>query len=233
MNGQIEVELQEWMGSDVSIANAAWSSTYDKAKREDKYDDENKVKELVSRLAREGHSVPFESVVLRFWLRLPILVDRQHMTHRIASHNGLSGRYRTLPSDWSSVPDDVVEILNKVKSVTGNYVSARFNQLMQDQLDFYKFVLSDTKKAEHDKIITNSEYKRVREVVRGVIGTASMVERTTVMNLRSFANYQRLRNSEHAQKEIRLVAQKMLDAVREKNICPVAIMALENQGWMI
>src|SRR5271154_6353925 len=94
--GKILVELQETMGSDASIANAAWTSTYNKDKREDKYDDPDKVSNIVKRCILDGHSVPLESVILRFWIRHPIFNDRQHMTHRIASHNGLSARYRTM-----------------------------------------------------------------------------------------------------------------------------------------
>src|SRR5271166_2784608 len=115
MNAKIEVQLQEIMGSDAAIANAAWTSTYDKAKREDKYDDPVKVKTLVTRLIKEGHSVPVESVIFRFWIRHPIFNDRQHMTHRIASHNGLSARYRSMPGDWFSMPEDVKEIIHKMK----------------------------------------------------------------------------------------------------------------------
>ena len=36
-----------------------------------------------------------------------------------------------------------------------------------------------------------------------------------MFNMRSFANFQKLRNSEHAQKEIREIAQLMIDLVRE------------------
>ena len=110
---QILVELQEWMGSDLSIANAAWTSTYDKDKREDKYLDQEKINNLVRRLILDRHGTPIESVVFRFWIKMPIFVDRQHMTHRVASHNGLSGRYRTMPEDFYDIPEDVNAILNK------------------------------------------------------------------------------------------------------------------------
>jgi thymidylate synthase ThyX len=72
---QICVELQEAMGSDRSVANSAWTSSFDKNKRDIKTDEQ--VADLVKRLALEGHSTPFESVVFRFWLRIPIFVDRQ------------------------------------------------------------------------------------------------------------------------------------------------------------
>jgi thymidylate synthase (FAD) len=233
--GKILVELQEWMGSDVSIANAAWTSTYDKQKREDKYDDKEKVEKLVERLIIDGHGTPVESVIFRFWIRMPIFTDRQHMTHRIASHNGLSGRYRTMPLDWYSLPDDVVEILNKSSDANdwGKYFKNVFDDICELATETYKRELDSLKEAEKNGKITNVEFKRAREILRGMLPTAGMVERTTIMNLRSFANYQRLRNSDHAQPEIRLVAQKMLEEVKKANVAPVAIRTLENVGWRI
>lgn len=230
---KIEVELQEFMGSDVAIANAAWTSTYNKAKRESDYEDKDKVARLIARMAREGHSTPFESVVFRFWIRMPIHTDRQHMTHRIASHNGLSGRYRTLPIDYYEIPDDVFEILNRATMNFGDGLRAKFNEMMEEQVEFYRDILDVLKGSEAAELISNTEYKRVREIIRGVIGTASMVERTTIFNLRSFANYQRLRNSHHAQAEIKQVAQMMLEQVNATGVCPLAITALENNGWRI
>jgi thymidylate synthase (FAD) len=235
MKGKILVELQEWMGSDASIANAAWTSTYDKSSREDKYDDPDKVASLVPRLIRDGHSVPIESVILRFWIRHPIFNDRQHMTHRIASHNGLSGRYRTLPEDWYSIPEDCVGILNRA-SVNGNMgdlVKEEFDTLCARANYFYKSKLEMLKNAEKVGNISNDEYKRCREILRGVLPVAGMVERTSILNLRSFANYQRLRNSSHAQLEIRSVAQMMLEEVKKAGVAPIAIATLEEMKWSI
>lgn len=235
MNGRILVELQETMGSDESIANAAWVSTFDKAKREDKYDDPEKVKALVPRLIRDGHSTPIESVILRFWIRMPIFTDRQHMTHRIASHNGLSGRYRTLPEDFFSIPDDCVEILNKASENHNWGVNMRedFDTLCKRANSWYRNAVDLLRQHEKSGRITNTEYKRVREILRGVLPTAGMVERTTIFNLRSFANYQRLRNSDHAQPEIREVARLMLEEVKKQNVAPIAVATLEETGWRI
>lgn len=230
---QILVELQDSMGSDASIANSGWTSTYNKDRREKKYDAPGKVSDFIWNAARDGHSTPFESVVFRFWFRWPIFTDRQHMTHRIASHNGLSGRYRTLPSDWFSIPADVRGILGKVDPNFAEDTLFEYDELMRMQQEFYRRVLDTLKNAEQSNFVSNKEYKRCREVLRGVIGTAAMVERTTMINLRSFANYMRLRNSEHAQAEIRTAAQMMLQQVQEANICPVALEALEKYGWQI
>lgn len=221
------------MGSDRSIANAAWTSSYDKDKRDDRPDEQ--VERVVKQLATNRHSTPFESVVFRFWFKWPIYVDREHMTHRIASHNGLSARYRTLPTEWYMPPDDVLKIVDKVSGPLNKRSAFEFayDNLCKQSFEFYNAVLADFKKKEQDGEISNDEYKRVRESVRGVLPIASMVERTTVMNLRSFANYQKVRNSEYAQPEIRYAAQLMLEEVRKANVCPVAIDALAERGWDI
>jgi len=224
--GQIEVELQGCFGSDRAIAESAWTSSYSRSKKEKK--SETEVERLVRRLAREGHSVPFESVVFRFWFRWPIFVDRQHMTHRIASHSGLSGRYRTLPEDFYTTPTEVDLILSRANISPSRY-HTRINQCVEE----YREYLGELKVAKKSRIITPEEYKRAREVLRGMVPTASMVERTTIMNLRSFANYQKLRNSDHAQPEIRCAAEKMLEQVKAAKVCPVAIEELEILKWRI
>jgi len=231
LDGKILVELQESMGSDASIANSAWTSTYDKDKREDKYDDKEKVEKLVRMLARSGHSTPFESVVFRFWIRMPIFTDRQHMTHRLQSSSGLSGRYRTLPSDFYELPDDVKGILEKTDN--NSWIQYAYHNALQKSWDHYESSLDILKKACDDNNISNPEYKRCREVLRGVLGTSFMVERVSIFNLRSFANYMKLRKSEHAQAEIRCVAEQMYQCVKKAEVCPVALEELENKGWTV
>jgi thymidylate synthase (FAD) len=231
---QIKVELQEWMGGDRAIAEAAWTSSFDYQKKKSRTDED--VKRVVNMLADLKHSVPFESVVLRFWMKLPIQTDRQHMTHRIASHSGMSGRYRTMPSEWFEIPRDIQEILWKLDDKEpsfGKDISNEYNNLCQEANNWYKYLIEDLKEFEKQEVISNPEFKRLREFFRGVLPQNNMTERTTIMNLRSFANYQKLRNSEHAQKEIRLMAQMMLTQVQEKNICPIALEALQRNGWSI
>ncbi|NDG19387.1 MAG: FAD-dependent thymidylate synthase [Betaproteobacteria bacterium] len=164
---QILVELQETMGSDLSIANAAWTSTYDKSKREEKYLDTDKIESLVKRLIIDKHGTPVESVVFRFWIRMPIFVDRQHMTHRIASHNGLSGRYRTMPEDFYEIPNDVNEILNKCGS---QYIAKDYSDICLNANSSYRNAINELKKCEKNGIITNEEFKRAREILRGQFG---------------------------------------------------------------
>lgn len=227
---QIKVELQEWMGNDRSIANAAWTSSYEHEKNQNRTDED--VARVINMLADSKHSVPFESVVFRFWIKLPLVADRQHMTHRIASHSGMSGRYRTMPSEWFEMPQDVENILLKITSNPGplknqyHYLCSEANRWYIEKTEFLR-------QQEKDGRISNPEFKRLREFFRGVLPQNNMTERVSLFNLRSFANYQKLRNSDHAQPEIREVAVQMLEQVVEKNICPVALDALKRNNWVI
>lgn len=240
MSNQILVELQDWMGDDRKIADAAWTSSFNKESRQIKTDEQ--VTELVQRLAKDGHSTPFESVIFRFWMRIPILTDRQIVTHRIASHSGLSGRYRTMPSDYYDIPEDVEKIIEKIDKLPNIFPTPKTPHLGWTIFQGYydscetatnNYLLSIDKLKHYEKqgVISNQEYKRCREILRGQLPTAGMTERTSIFNLRSFVNFQKLRNSEHAQPEIRQVAQLMLEEVEKANICPVALEALRTKGW--
>ncbi|NJO65879.1 MAG: FAD-dependent thymidylate synthase [Richelia sp. RM2_1_2] len=225
----ILVELQEFMGNDRKIAESAWTSSFDKSKREQKTDAQ--VTDIVQRLAKDGHSTPFESVVFRFWIRMPIHTDRQFMTHRIQSASGLSGRYRTMPTDFYEIPPDVQEILNKTDK--GSLIYSDYQWLCQKTIESYNNAINHLKIAERTNIINNSEFKRAREIIRGQLPLSVFTERTSIMNLRSFANFQKLRGSKHAQPEIQKVAKLMLDEVKKANICPIAIESLEKKNWLL
>ena len=227
---QIQVELQDYMGSDRRIAEAAWTSSYGQAKQQDKTDEE--VEKVVRMMAQSGHGTPFESVIMRFWIRLPIFTDRQHMTHRIATHNGLSGRYRTVPTDYYEEPDDVQEILEKA-STPDRGLLEMYYESCETAVNNYKLGITRLKEAKKENIIDEAQFKRAREVWRAQIPVGSMVERVSIFNLRSFANYMRHRLSPHAQQEIQQVARLMLQQVKDKAIAPVALEELEKRDWIL
>jgi thymidylate synthase ThyX len=56
--------------------------------------------------------------------------------------------------------------------------------------------------------------KRAKESARFFKTFNSQIDMDLMFNFRSFVHFQRLRNSEHAQKEVRELAQMMLDLVK-------------------
>lgn len=228
MSEQIKVELQSFMGSDRQIAEAAWTSSFDLGKKELRSEED--IKRVINLLADEKHSVPFESVVFRFWLRLPIAIDRQHMTHRIASHSGMSGRYRTMPSDFLGMSEDVNNIFDKINYKTVNY---EYNNMCKSSNEWYQEAVEQLKRGKQIGLISNDELKRAREFIRGVLPQHNMTERVTVINLRAWANYYKLRHKPNAQKEIQYIAKAMLKEIKDKNVAPIALECLERNNWII
>jgi len=224
----IKVELLGYFGTDRDIANAAWTSSLDQQKKERRSDDE--VAKVVKYLIENRHSSPIEQVVYRFYISMPIFVSRQFMRHRMQSPNEMSGRYRTLSEEFFPIPDDVNAISEKVsdRSLVKDWDEANKKAfvLYQSRLEKYR-------QAEKEGLITNDEYKRVREILRGVLGTAFFTKVTTTFNLRSLANFFKLRLDPHAQPEIQEVARLMLKSVEASGNCPVAIATLKEMNWQI
>jgi flavin-dependent thymidylate synthase len=229
---QIKVELLDFFGTDRSICESAWVSTYDRYKTISKTDTD--VEKLIKMLAQNGHGVPFESVILRFLIHMPIATDRQFQTHRLQSSNGASARYRTVTSEYLHMQQDVVDIMDRFVDEYSKYnYEDEYNMICEQANWLYKDILKNAKQAETEKKITNKEYKRLREFFRGVLPQHNMTERMSTMNLRSFANFQKLRNSSNAQEEIQEVARLMLEEVKNKNVSPIAISELEKLKWII
>jgi len=226
---QIEVKLLDSMGNDRAIAESAWTSSTTLEKKEGRTDAD--VERVVIMLAKERHGTPFESVIFKFWYNMPIFIDRQHMTYRNSSQNGISARYRILPTDYYELPTDVRKIIKKA-NLKKDYDFEYF-EICESATQLYKELMTQLKICEKENTINLEEYKRVREVFRGVLPQSLLVERVSIFNLRSLSNYFKQRISDHAQKEIRFVAESMLRIINESNICPIAIRELEKNSWEI
>jgi thymidylate synthase ThyX len=107
----------------------------------------------------------------------------------------------------------------------------KYESICNMAYDYYKSAINALKEKETNGVISNEEYKRAREIMRCQLPVSGMTERTTIMNLRSFANYQKQRNSSYAQPEIKKVAELMLEEVKRVNVCPIAIKTLQEIGW--
>lgn len=232
--GQLEVELQEVYGTDRSIAESAWTSSTEYTKKKNRTEED--VKRIINFLADKKHSVPFESVILRFWIRMPIQTDRQFMTHRLQSASGMSGRYRTMPNEFFNIPDDVQYIVEKAEIPGIRPAGGILNDyewICNESNRFYKNSLEYLKEAEKENNITNVEYKRVREFLRGALPQNNMTERLSVMNLRAFCNFIKLRMHSDAQPEIYQIAKMMLECLEERNAIPYSLEAIKNNKFVI
>lgn len=229
--GKILVELQAVYGGDKDVAAAAWTSSLDYQKKKQRTDED--VKRVVNMLADSKHSVPFESIILKWWIRLPVAIDRQFMTHRLQSASGQSARYRTMPSDYLEIPEDVLTITDKLGAVDGVHFKDAYNEVCSYANGIYNIFIQAAKEKKTLDLLTNEEYKRLREFTRGMLPQHNMTERVSIMNLRSWANFYKLRSKSDAQKEIQGIANAMYAELQKHPEIKVTLEALERNGWNI
>ncbi len=93
------IELQDMMGDDLAIVNAARVSFMGESKGDEQD------KKLLFYLLRHRHTSPFEQVEFKFRVRAPVLVWWQWARHRMWHYNAQSGRYVPFEEDDFYVPD--------------------------------------------------------------------------------------------------------------------------------
>src|SRR6056300_67333 len=204
-----KIELLGYYGSDEVIACSAWTSTSRDLTDEKK----NRIPNLINMLWSNGHETPFEKGMVHFLVDCDIASHIHLLKHRISSLNAESARYKELKEDKFIVPDDWSEYWQKKLA----YYTQQGNELYHQCVG----ELTDT-----------LGRKRAKESARFFKTYNSKIQADVMFNMRSFANFQKLRNSEHAQKEIREIAQAMLDLVYniEGNPFEYTLKAWENNG---
>jgi thymidylate synthase (FAD) len=190
------VELLGFYGSDEVIACSAWTST----SRELSEDKIKRVPALIDMLWSNGHETPFEKATVHFLVNCDIASHIHLLKHRMASINAESARYKELKEDKFYIPQDW-----KDKEILDVWAS---------KLDYFT---QASNKAYHECLEDLTPIlgrKRAKESARFFKTYNSQIQADVMFNMRSFANFLKLRNSEHAQVEIREIAQQMLDLVK-------------------
>jgi len=194
------VEILGHYGSDEVIACSAWTST----SRELTDDKRERIPKLIHQLWSNGHETPFEKGSVHFLINCDIASHIHLLKHRISSINAESARYKELKEDKFYIPED----WNNIKAETQSAYS-----------DWAKILKSYTELGNslYHKCLKEIEpvlgRKRAKESARFFKTYNSQIQSDVMFNMRSFANFLNLRNSEHAQKEIREIAQEMLSLV--------------------
>ena len=93
------IELQDMMGDDLAIVNAARVSFLGESKGTEAD------KKLLFYLMRHRHTSPFEQVEFKFRVCAPVLVWWQWARHRMWHYNAQSGRYTPFKENDFYVPD--------------------------------------------------------------------------------------------------------------------------------
>jgi thymidylate synthase (FAD) len=198
------VELLGYYGSDQVHAQSAWTST----SRDLTPEKLDRVESLLTMLAKEGHHTPFEKSSLHFLVNVDQATHIHLLKHRIGvSINGESARYKELKEDKTYIPEDWS--LGHESSAEDGILKhwaerLEANSYASDLL--YHECLKDL-----SPILGR---KRAKESARFFKQMNSQITMDIMFNWRSFYHFLKLRNSEHAQLEVRELAQEMLMLVK-------------------
>ena len=198
---QNSVILLGHYGSDEIIACSAWTST----SRELTDDKKSRIPKLINTLWSEGHETPFEKGSVHFLVNCDIASHIHLLKHRIASINAESARYKELKEDKFYLPQDWGETTSDTFPKDYNWLKA-LQSFTENSNYLYHECIKD--------LTPVLGRKRAKESARFFKTYNSQIQADVQFNMRSFANFLKLRLSEHAQVEIRDIAEQMLNLVK-------------------
>ena len=190
-----KVELLGHYGSDDTHACSAWTST----SRELTQEKINRIPKLLKFLAENKHETPFEKSGLHFLVDTDIASHIHLLKHRIGvSINAESARYKELREDKILIPDDLpMEWMRELAAFSKEGLRM-YHECIEELTNKYNFTRN-----------------RAKEVARYFRTYNTQITADVMFNFRSFVHFLNLRNKPDAQKEIREIAQNMLDLVKE------------------
>ena len=188
---QNKVELLGYYGSDSVIACSAWTST----NRDLTTDKIDRIPKLINMLWSNGHETPFEKGMVHFLVDTEIASHIHLLKHRIGvSLNAESARYKELKEDKFYIPEDWPIKWQETLKIYTEYGNELYHICVEE-------------------LTRTIGRKRAKESARFFKTYNSQIQADVSFNMRSFANFLKLRKSDHAQREISEIATQMLNLV--------------------
>jgi len=204
-----KVEYVEHMGNDLTIVNAARVSLG--KHKEDLDDDDIK---LIKYLLKNKHTSTFEHCLITFRFKVPLFVRSQHHRHRTWSYNEISRRYTSENIEFY-VPQEfkAQHKINRQASDVAPVENQGINKYLFEAAYRNSFVA-------FKQLLSNGVS---REQARMILPQNLYTEYYGTVNLNNLFKFLKLRDHEHAQYEIQLVAKACLSIAEE--LYPIATKA--------
>ncbi|MET3518858.1 FAD-dependent thymidylate synthase [Mesorhizobium abyssinicae] len=204
------IRVVDYMGDDAAVVQAARVS-YGRGTKKVSED-----RGLIRYLMRHSHTTPFEMAEIKIHVKLPIFVARQWIRHRTASVNEYSARYSILDKEFY-VPDS-----SHLAAQSSTNKQGREDQSLDDSawvLDLlrnesersYRGYTSLLNASEDGSALDNGRMGLARELARMNLSLNFYTQWYWKTNLHNLLNFLKLRADPHAQYEIRVYAEKLLD----------------------
>ena len=209
------VRLVDYLGGDERVVQAARVS-YGKGTKTYRED-----AALIDYLLRNQHTSPFEQIVLTFHVKLPIFVARQWIRHRTARLNEISGRYSVLKDDfYVPAPEDMAA------QSTDNKQGRTDTALEETHAAKIRTSMEAAQKKAYQEYTGLVEEGLARELARINLPLSLYTEWYWQIDLHNLFHFLKLRLDLHAQKEIRLYAEVLLEIT--KKVAPQCCASFED-----
>ena len=214
LDGQGWVGLIDTLGTETTIVNAARVS-FGKIKTEM---DDRDVK-LLEYLIENKHTSPLEHIVFTFSVHCPLFIRGQWHRHRTWSYNEISRRYTEIDMEFYTPP--------KLRRQAENNRQASCED-PEFQDDALRSMIEEHNRASfalYEKLLQSGV---CREQARGVLPQNMMVTFWGTVDLSNLLHFLELRDSDHAQWEIREYAKAIKKLIRP--IVPHVAAYFEKKG---
>ena len=209
------IRVIDYMGDDSSIVQSARVS-YGKGTKKISND-----KGLIKYLMRHRHSTPFEMCEIKFHIKLPIFIARQWIRHRTANVNEYSARYSILdkefyiPSAENLAAQSAINNQGRGDALTDDEASNVIQILKKDAEQTYSNYETLLNESSEGNKIDESKSGIARELARMNLTLNTYTQWYWKIDLNNLLHFLALRADDHAQYEIRVYADAMLDIVKK------------------
>ena len=219
------VRVVDYMGDDAAIVQAARVS-YGKGTKQVRQD-----AGLINYLMRHRHTTPFEMCEIKYHVKLPIFVARQWIRHRTANVNEYSARYSVLDKEfYIPAPENLAAQSASNRQGRGDVLegeeAARVLDLLRSDAErcygHYEEMLNER---EDGSVIEAGRAGLARELARMNLPLNVYTQWYWKIDLHNLLHFVGLRADPHAQYEIRVYAEALLETLRRW--VPLACQAFE------
>ena len=220
------VRVIDYMGDDSAIVQSARVS-YGKGTKQISND-----KGLIKYLMRHRHSTPFEMCEIKFHIKLPIFIARQWIRHRTANVNEYSARYSILdkefyiPSMENVAAQSTINNQGRGEVLSSDEAAEVISILKKDAEQTYANYETLLNENHNGESIDSSKPGVARELARMNLTLNTYTQWYWKIDLNNLLHFLALRADAHAQYEIRVYADIMMDIV--KKWVPIAADAFED-----
>jgi thymidylate synthase (FAD) len=208
------VRVIDYMGDDAAVVQAARVSYGKGTKRVS--DDAG----LINYLMRHRHTTPFEMCEIKYHVKLPIFVARQWIRHRTANVNEYSARYSVLDKEYYIPgPEQLAAQSQNNRQGRGDVLEGDEAKRVLDMLRAdaeqtygnYAWMLNED---ESGKVVDDSRSGLARELARMNLTLNTYTQWYWKVDLHNLMHFLSLRADSHAQYEIRVYADAMMETLR-------------------